>query len=248
MVLNGDGVSVVSHDLADNHEDDRLTLQAALGVQLSDHFAQAKRNLVVEDLDTYWVISELSSLMERKMGRGLPDDVLVSAAGGVQEMVHMTTLMAGRMLSVVALFPSHEAGRRKEAALREKWLPLYKQSLVQTMLLGDLVGEGPDFILEDLFDDVYYLRLANEAHAQEVAAAGLKRVDLPIESTDASLVERARVAFEAHGIPYDGRAVVRLIRRDLRRTEKWDKMAGVKKGQAKKLMDRLSGIFSQSDQ
>ncbi len=84
--------------------EEKLTLQAALGIRGRQSYLVAQRNLVVEGADDFMLISELSNLMIRSGARGLPDDVYVTAGGGASEAVYIATFMIGQELEVVALF------------------------------------------------------------------------------------------------------------------------------------------------
>ena len=114
--------AIVSDDLGGSQTDERLTLQAALGMSANQSYLVSKRNLLVEGVHDYWIITELSNIFEREERVCLPDDVLITAAGGASEIVPTATFMIGQELSIVALFDSDSAGRVAEGKLREKWI------------------------------------------------------------------------------------------------------------------------------
>jgi energy-coupling factor transporter ATP-binding protein EcfA2 len=152
------GAAVVSEDLGASQHEERLTLQAALGMRANQSYLVAERNLVVEGPDDYWVVSELSNVLQRSNEEGLPDDVMVTAAGNASEVVHVATFMIGQELQVVALFDADEAGRREEEKLRTKWLTRYKSARSATLVLDEVLGMmGQAVTIEDLFPHDYYL-------------------------------------------------------------------------------------------
>ncbi|MEE8514571.1 MAG: AAA family ATPase, partial [Gammaproteobacteria bacterium] len=128
---SSDGSAIVNDDLGASGPDEKLTLQAALGMRLNQHYLVAQRNLIVEGVDDFWVVAQLSSLFERSDQPRLPDDIEISAAGGAPEVVYMATLMIGQNLEVVAMFDSDDEGRRQEKKLRTKWLTRYKDAQVE---------------------------------------------------------------------------------------------------------------------
>src|SRR5258708_35224005 len=100
------GAAEVSEDLSASGPDEKLTLQAALGMRANQSYLVADRNLVVEGADDYWIVTELSNLLIRAGTPGLPEDVMVTAAGHASDVVHLATVMIGQELVVVPLFDS----------------------------------------------------------------------------------------------------------------------------------------------
>ena len=82
-------------------------------MRANQSYLVADRNLVVEGVDDYWILSELSNALQRGGESALPDDVMITAAGGASEVVHTATFMIGQGLQVVAVFDSDDAGRLK---------------------------------------------------------------------------------------------------------------------------------------
>lgn len=206
----------VTDNLSASGPDERLTLQAALGMRLNQHFLVSQRNLVVEGADDFYVLSELSSLFERAGESYIPDDVEIAAAGGASEAVYMATFMVGQNLSVVALFDSDEEGRKQEEKLRTKWITRYKDAKSDTLLLGAAVGKKPDidFAIEDLFPEDYYLLKVEEAHKAKMKAAGVKSIKLV---GDGLLCNRVEQGCDQAGIQFNKGSVAKLIRKDLGR-------------------------------
>ena len=91
----GNGI-VVTTDLTEPAPESKLVLQAALGMDASQSFLVAERNLVVEGVDDYWILTELSNLLQRSGKEGLPEDVLITPAGGASTAVHIATIMIGQ--------------------------------------------------------------------------------------------------------------------------------------------------------
>src|ERR1700683_3606941 len=153
-----DRSATVSNDLAASGPDDKLTLQAALGMKASQQELVAHKNLVVAGSDELFILTALSSLLERSDRPGLTDDIAIIAAGSASAIVYRATFMVGQGLEVVALFDSDDEGRAEEAKLRTKWFPHYKDRRASTVLIGDALGTTGDAGIEDLLSEKNYLR------------------------------------------------------------------------------------------
>lgn len=118
----------VTDDLMQTQPESKFTLQAALGMSGSTSYLMAQRNLVVEGVDDFWIITELSNLLIRAGLDGLPDDVYITAAGGASEAAYIATLMIGQKLDVVVLLDSDKAGDEAKDSLVKKWLTRYQSA------------------------------------------------------------------------------------------------------------------------
>ncbi len=211
-----DGAAVVSDDLGSSQREEKLTLQAALGMRANQSYLVAERNLVVEGADDYWLLSELSNLRERSGDEGLPEDVMITAAGGASDVVHVATYMIGQDLQIVALFDSDDAGRREEEKLRTKWLTRYKGTRSTTLLLGHVVGvDGQDFTIEDIFPPDYYLEKVRRSHANKLKAVGKNESDLLLHGTNGPILPRVQQGCDEQGIQFNKGSVAKLIRKEL---------------------------------
>ena len=61
--------AVVSNDLGGTQIDERLTLQAALGMRANQSYLVSERNLLVEGVHDYWIVATLSNIFEREGSR-----------------------------------------------------------------------------------------------------------------------------------------------------------------------------------
>jgi len=215
VINQGPDGAIVSDDLGASQPEEKLTLQAALGMRANQSYLVAERNLVVEGVDDYWILTELSNVLVRAGEDGLPDDVMTTAAGGASEVVHTATFMIGQQLQAVALFDSDEAGRREEEKLRTKWLTRYKQNRSETLLLGNAVNvTGRDFMIEDLFPEDYYVTKVRESHAQKLKVVGKQESDLML-SRGGPILPRVQQICDTLGVQFNKGSVAKLIRKDL---------------------------------
>lgn len=172
-----DGI-VVTSDLTESPPEAKFVLQAALGMDASQSFLIAKRNLVVEGVDDYWVLTELSNLLQLDGEKGLPEDVLITPGGSASTAVHIATIMIGQNLDVVVLFDSDDEGRRAQEKLDHNWLTQYNKTQTKTILLGEAVGACSDFALEDLFPEDFIIDIVKEAYDRKLTVEDVNQIML----------------------------------------------------------------------
>ena len=169
---------VVTTDLIDSPPEAKFVLQAALGMDASQSFLVAKRNLVVEGVDDYLVLTALSNLLQEDGAEGLPEDVHITPGGGASEAVRIASFMIGQKLDVVVLFDSDKAGKDAKDKLEKEWLTRYTESKTKVILLGCAVGISHDFAIEDLFPDEFITDIVKEFHRADLARAGVTEIIL----------------------------------------------------------------------
>ncbi len=218
VIMQKNDAASVTDNLGASQKEEKLTLQSALGMKANQSYLVSQLNLVVEGIDDYWLLSELSNGLIRKGDEGLPEEVLISAGGGASEVVHLATFMIGQDLVTLSLFDSDEAGRREETTLRTKWLTHYKDTKSGTLLLGDALGEKGNVEIEDLFPEAYYLKKATDSHGAKLKAKGKSAADVKLEE-GGTLVKRVERAFEELEIPFNKESAAKLIRRELARAK-----------------------------
>lgn len=170
--------TVVTTNFTESPPEAKLVLQAALGMDASHSFLVAERNLVVEGVDDYWILTELSNLLRQDKKEGLPEDVLITPGGGASVAVHLATFMIGQGLGVVALFDSDDEGRRAQEKLVKTWLERYKKHQTKVILLGDAVDACGDFAIEDLFPENFIVGIVKDAYSKQLANAGVEAITL----------------------------------------------------------------------
>lgn len=212
VIRQQDGFATVTDDLGASGPDEKMTLQAALGMRLHPQWLGTERIVVVEGADDACILSELSNLLRKAGKASLPDDVEITAAGGAQELVYMATLMMGQGPKVVALFDSDAEGREQEERLRTKWMRRYKDARGSSLLLGAAAGVTGDCGIEDMFPESYYAQKANEAHKEKLAA--MREDGIPLNGAG-SVEDRLQRGAEKIGIAFNQGAVAKVIRRDL---------------------------------
>jgi predicted ATP-dependent endonuclease of OLD family len=202
-----DAGTIVHHDWATADKDARFTLQAALGLSWAQSLFIGQKNLVVEGVTDFWFLITLSTLLKEAGDQGLPEDLVVTPAGGASKVAYVATLLAGQELKVAALLDSDAEGIAARKQLVNNWL--LKDSDV--LLLGDVIGNPGTCALEDLFDEEYYLSHASAAYSKELDG---KQIKLP-KTPPVSIVDRLKLHFSEREISFNKGRVAKLIMKDL---------------------------------
>lgn len=221
--------------------DAKLTLQSALGMSGSTSYLVAQRNLVVEGVDDFMILSELSNLLIRSGQAGLPEDVHITAAGGASEAAYIATFMIGQKLDVVALFDSDSAGAEAADKLLKSWLTRYGQGTAQIVRIADALEAKAERAIEDLFPDDYYLDKVHEVYSRQLKTAGIAR--LPLVGKD-QLVKRVERAMETAGISFNKGSVAKAIRSELSKMSNFDRLPAETIEKAKKLIAAVAAAFT----
>lgn len=239
VVTESDTGTMVTDDLTASHPEAKLVLQSALGMSGAMHWLVAHKNLVVEGVDDYWFISELSRLLIRSDEDGLADDLMITPAGGASEAVYMATFMIGQGLDVVALFDSDAAGDSAREKLTKNWLTKYNTARATVLSLGDCIeAPGRPCTIENLFDEKFYVEKVQETYAKQLIAAGVKKLALPKGSDP--LLNRVERAMSTHNLPFNKGSVAKRIRTALGRMKGTNELSPETFERARKLISAIN--------
>jgi predicted ATP-dependent endonuclease of OLD family len=231
------GGTRVSTDLTESQPEAKFVLEAALGMDGSTSYLLSRKNLVVEGVDDYWIVNELSNLLGRSGRVSLPGDVFITPSGGASKAAYIATLMIGQQLDVAVLLDADKAGNDAEDHLIKGWLTRYQKSKAQVLKLGDVVGApGREFAIEDLFPEEFYMKFVYETYAQPLKAAGV--TELKLNGAD-QLVKRISRAMEPLGITFNKSAVAKRLRDALRAMDTVDKLPPVTMEMAERLLGAI---------
>jgi len=204
--------TVVNEDLTNTNPEAKLVLQAALGMSGCQSYLVSQKNLVVEGVDDYWIINEISRLMERSDKPSIPIEIFITPAGGASEVVYMTTFMVGQRLNVIALLDNDQAGRDAKEKLIKKWLTKYHDVKARVILLNEVIEKDTDFTIEDIFEEEWYIERVEKAYNEELKLKSIKSVKLKKGKT---LIARITTFFNDNDLKYNKGRVAKIIIRDL---------------------------------
>ncbi|MDG6913374.1 MAG: AAA family ATPase [Nitrososphaerota archaeon] len=238
VISDKGGSTVVTEDLTKAEPDAKLVLESALGMSGSQSYLVAKRNLVVEGVDDYWIITALSNLFARAGQPSLPDDVLVTPAGGASEAVYIGTFMVGQELNVVVLFDSDEAGRAARDNLVTKWLTKYGAGRAEAVALADVMGKPErEFSIEDIFPEQFYIDRVMAIYGKQLDAAGAKEISLPPGPTQ--VVKKVQRFFNEKKVKFNKGSVAKVIRSEMTRMKSIDELPDETRVMAAKLIEAI---------
>ena len=236
-----DSGTQVSDKLVGSQPEAKLVLQAALGMSGRSSWLVAEKNLIVEGVDDYWIITELSNLLENSGEEHLLDDVLITPAGGASEAAYIATLMIGQELDVVVLVDTDRSGNEARDVLVKKWLTSYNASISQVLSLGEVVSKtGKEFSIEDLFTESYYKDKVQDMYEEQLTRAGVKEIELVGEG---QLVKRVERTLKNYDIVFNHGSVAKLIRKDLKRMPDASELSKTTKDKAIKLFKAINSIL-----
>lgn len=205
--------TTVTESLVDSQPEGKLVLQAALGMSGSTSFLVAQRNLVVEGVDDFWIITELSRLVRASGHQSLPDDLFITPAGGASEAVYIATFMIGQNLDVVVLLDTDTAGFNARDKLVKSWLTKYNDAKASVLTLKDCISsDSTEYSIEDIFTEEYYKGKVMEVYQSKLTAAGCSELELIGNDQMVKKIERC---FEKYGLQFNKGSVAKLIRTDL---------------------------------
>ena len=104
------------------NKDARFTLQAALGLSWSQSLFVGQHNLVVEGVTDFWYLSAFSSLFNDAGEVGLPEELVITPAGGASKVAYVGTVLQGQELNVCVLLDSDNEGKNAYEQLVHQWI------------------------------------------------------------------------------------------------------------------------------
>lgn len=233
---------VVTEDLTLGQPEAKFVLQAALGMSGSASYLVAQRNLVVEGVDDFWFLAELSRLLRASGLPHIPDDVHITPAGGASEAVYVATIMIGQKLEVVVLLDSDNAGEAAWGKLVKGWLTKYQTTPSHAFRLGECTGASGEFSIEDVFEADYYLNKVAEACKKQLASASVDRLIL---DGHGQLVKQVERSCEALGFHFNKGSVAKLIRTELADMKSADELPAATRDAAAAIFTKIREAFKE---
>lgn len=147
-------------------------LQAALGYNIAQSLFIGPKNLIVEGVTDFWVLSTVSEHLADKGLPALQNDLTITPVGGAQKVQYMVALLTAESQKVVVLL-DHE--KESEATRQE----LIKSKLIDersvVFMTEAFECERPkEADVEDLLDADIYEQVVRECYAKELVGKELK--------------------------------------------------------------------------
>jgi predicted ATP-dependent endonuclease of OLD family len=233
--------TIVTRDFTHCQPEEKKVLEVALGIGANGCHMVARQNLIVQSIDDFWLIFEISRLLQRSGEAGLPDDLFLTPAGSVSGAIYIASMMLSQQLEVAVLFNSDQAGLAAKEKFEREWLPRYKMSRIHLFNLGDCIGktEG-ELMVEDLFPADFYLAKVEQVYKRQLAIVGCEHLNI---NGSGSLVKQVRDALKRFDIDFDKSLLVKAIRTDLNHMNTLDDLPVQTREMAKKLIQVLNEVF-----
>lgn len=180
-------------------------IQAALGYDLAQSLFVGPKNLIVEGVTDFWILSTISNHL-RSIGRtGLDENIAITPAGGAQKVPYMVALLTSQDLGVVVLLDDEKQSRSTGRDLKAVHHFSEKAVLFVTAAFESPPNEAD---IEDLLGTDAYVTLALESHTVPLAGQ-TPQLDARIPR----VVRRLETAFGNLSVEFSKTKVARLLLR-----------------------------------
>jgi len=167
-MTKGEGTIVKSEEAFFSKDyNNKMFLQAALGMGNETSYLLAEKNLVVEGPSDYILIKEFSLLLERSGENGLDSRILVCSGGSASEAKTLAHYMAVNRLDVLLLLDSDNEGKGKKQSFDDNVACLQEGKVCEAKLLSEITESGDEAMsIEDIFEKKYYLQTVSPIHPE----------------------------------------------------------------------------------
>ena len=179
-------------------------LQAALGYNIAQSLFIGPKNLVVEGVTDFWVLSAVSEHLADKGLISLGSDLTITPVGGAQKVQYMVALLTAEEQKVLVLLDQE----KESEATRDD---LVKSKLIDersVLFMAEAFDAEPpkEADLEDLLDPEIYEAAIRESYAKELAGKELK-----LNANIPRIAKRMELAFRQLGIEFHKTRPTRLL-------------------------------------
>lgn len=233
--------TIVTEDFIQCHPEEKKVLEIALGIGSNSSHLVAQQNLVVQNIDDYWIISELGRLMQRSGEIAFPDDLFIIPAGSAEGAIYIASIMVGQKLDVAVLLNSDQEGLSIRERFEKQWLPRFQRSRISVLNLGECVGKTDgEFLIEDLLPIDFYLSSVENVYKKQLAIVGCDRLDVDGSS---SLAKQVHQIFKKYDIKFEKELVVKALRNEFRKMKTAEDLPTQTKDLMKKLIQVVNDVF-----
>lgn len=238
-----DNGPTITEKLTDSSPEAKLTLQSALGMQGRFGLPIGDRNLTVEGPHDYWYITALSDLFARSGLSHLPEDVVISACGGANEVTYLSTFMVGQQIQVVALYDGDNEGRGAKDKFIKSWLSRYNGSYAEAILLNEAAQFQSDGAIEDLFTEDFYAKALLSVYKRQLPEEATSNFKL---KPGDCLAKRAEQTLAEYKVPFNKGAVAKILCKQIREMKSVDELPDPTKARAGALLFALHAKLTRS--
>jgi predicted ATP-dependent endonuclease of OLD family len=150
----------VSADVWPRDKDTLFPLQAALGYSVCQTLFVARRQVLVEGLTDYMLLSVLNERLKAEGKPALDDDIVLLPMGGTTKLAPLASLLAGHDVEVAILLDSDQAG---QSAIK-KLSSVIADVDSRCVHLSDAVDDDDVEELEQMMPKEYYLEAVKRSY------------------------------------------------------------------------------------
>lgn len=147
-------------------------LQAALGYNIAQSLFIGPKNLVVEGVTDFWVLSAVSEYFAEKGLVSIENDMTITPVGGAQKVQYMVALLTAEEQKVLVLLDYEKESEATRDELVKNKLIDERSVLFMTEAFEAAPPKEAD--LEDLLDPTIYETIVRESYAKELIGKELK--------------------------------------------------------------------------
>ena len=188
-------VSHISDEVWDSDRNALFPLQSALHYTMAQSMFIGKKNLIVEGVTDFWLLSSASSLLESAGKTHLKGDFVFVPAGGATKSVIFASTYKSQGLDVAVILDADLEGKNtydlivKNRILRDK----------KVALINEMLDKADNMSIEDMFPEDYYLKFVKLTYQKELDENRI--TDISLTSQDPMIVRRVEKFFEEKGLP-----------------------------------------------
>jgi len=212
VVREGPEGTKVDYDILGGGGDSKFVLQSALGMNYAKSHLVSQRNIVVEGVHDYWLISAFDNLLIRLNMDSLPSDALITPSASARHAVTLTTFMIGQKLNVVCILDSDNEGNECKSDLVNKWLVRISDKRAAVIQINDILSTSGLNTVEDLLPESIYTNAVKELYEALLRQSGVKRIIFP--SSQQPILKKIEGYLSTHGITNFKKGSVMLKIRD----------------------------------
>ncbi len=179
-------------------------LHTALGYNSMTNLFSGAPQLIVKNISDYWILSSVSEYLRTSGGKALPPELVVTPAGGAQQITHMMALLSSQQLEYIILLSGADAGRSSKVDLLAS--KLIRDHHVTFVSEAFPPGTLEDADVEDLIEPLIYEALVRESYRTELAHR-----DLELDASTPRMVKRIEDGFAALGMTFNRNRPARLF-------------------------------------
>jgi predicted ATP-dependent endonuclease of OLD family len=178
-------------------------LQAALGYSLSQTLFKGQKNLVVEGISDFHLLTIAKDILYSYGIPTWPKDIVITPVGGAQKVSYMVALLTSEQLKVVVLLNGTQEGAIiKEDLLRAKLVDLdYIALISEVAQAGERIQDIEDLIAPEDYDP-----LVRQAYEKDLAGKPLLLSDRYQRQS-----KKYEESFHKLGIVFDKSKVTKII-------------------------------------